>query len=110
MTRGQILRGAVPDDPWCRRVARGFHPQRSGDVEILLYPYWLGSGGSGTSHGTPYSYDSHVPLMLRGPGIRPGRYHGAVALNDLAPTLATLLEVETPSGSSGRVLVEALLP
>jgi hypothetical protein len=110
MTRGQILRGAVPDDPWCRRVVRGFHPQRSGDVEILLYPYWLGSGGTGTSHGTPYSYDSHVPLVLRGPGIRPGRYPGPAALNDLAPTLATLLEVETPSGSAGRVLVEALVP
>jgi arylsulfatase A-like enzyme len=63
---------------------------------------------SGTTHGTPYSYDTHIPLVLLGPGIRPGRYHKAVALNDLAPTLATLLEVETPSGSVGRVLQEAL--
>jgi len=47
-------------------------------------------------------------LVLLGPGIRPGRYDRAVALNDLAPTLATLLAVETPSGSEGRVLEEAL--
>jgi hypothetical protein len=108
ITREQLLRGNVPDDPWCRKVARGFHPDRSGDVEILLYPYWIGSEGDGTSHGSAYSYDSHIPLVLMGPGVRPGRYHEAVALNDLAPTLATLLEIETPSGSAGRVLVEAL--
>jgi arylsulfatase A-like enzyme len=107
LTRGQLLRGAVPDDPWCRRVLRSFHPARSADVEVILYPYWI-AAGAGTTHGTPYSYDTHVPLLLSGPGVRPGRYHEAVALNDLAPTLATLLEVETPSGSTGRVLVEAL--
>lgn len=110
LTRGQLLRGAVPDDEWCRRVLRGYHPARSGDVEILLYPYWIGGGESTATHGTPYSYDNHIPLILMGPGFRAGRYDGAVALNDLAPTLATLLEVETPSGSSGRVLVEALAP
>ena len=55
-----------------------------------------------------YSYDSHIPLLLMGPGIRPGRYSQNVALNDLAPTLATLLGVETPSGSVGRVLHEVL--
>jgi len=43
-----------------------------------------------------------------GPGIRPGRYAEPVALNDLAPTLATLLDIETPSGSVGRALYEAL--
>ena len=45
-----------------------------------------------------------------GPRIKPGNYHATVALNDLAPTLATLLSVENPSGSSGRVLVEAITP
>ena len=45
-----------------------------------------------------------------GPGITPGNYHATVALNDLAPTLATLVSVENPSGSSGRVLAEALAP
>jgi hypothetical protein len=45
-----------------------------------------------------------------GPGIRPGRYDATVALNDLAPTVATLLAIETPSGSQGRVLHEILVP
>ncbi len=62
----------------------------------------------GTTHGTPYSYDIHIPLILMGPGIRAGRYDATVALNDLAPTLVTLVGVEIPSGSSGRALAEVL--
>ena len=66
------------------------------------------SAASGTTHGTAYSYDTHIPLIVMGPGIRPGRYDRTVALNDLAPTLATLLDVETPSGASGEPLAEIL--
>jgi hypothetical protein len=106
-TRSQLLEGRVPPDPWSRRVLVSFHRERSGDVDVLLEPYWM-SSSSGTTHGTPFSYDTHIPLMLMGPGIRAGRYDGAVVLNDLAPTLSTLLGVETPSGSSGRPLDEAL--
>lgn len=108
-TRTQLLEGDVPPDPWARRVVLSFHRERSGDVEVLLHPYWIPTMARAT-HGTPYSYDSHIPLVLKGAGIRPGRYDGPVALNDLAPTLATLLEVETPSGSDGRPLAEALVP
>ncbi len=106
-TREQLRIGQVPSDPVSQRVLRGFHVQRSGDLDVLLEPYWMRQAG-GTTHGTPYSYDTHIPLVLLGLGIRPGRFHRAVALNDLAPTLATMLEVETPSGSVGRVLEEAL--
>jgi arylsulfatase A-like enzyme len=76
-------------------------------VEVLYEPYWM-SGTSGTTHGTPYSYDTHVPLMMMGPGIRPGHQDRPVVLNDLAPTLATLLGIETPSGASGQALSEIL--
>jgi predicted AlkP superfamily pyrophosphatase or phosphodiesterase len=106
-TRHQLLEGAVPPDVFSQRIARSVNAQRSGNLEILLEPYWM-RAGSGTTHGTPYQYDVHVPLVLMGPGIRPGRYAGHVALNDLAPTLASLLHVEPPGGSSGRVLTEAL--
>jgi predicted AlkP superfamily pyrophosphatase or phosphodiesterase len=106
-TRTQLLEGRVPPDPWSHRVMISFNRERSGDVEILLEPYWM-AGERGTTHGTPWSYDTHIPLILRGPGLRAGRYDRTVLLNDLAPTLATLLGVETPSGSSGQALVEAL--
>jgi hypothetical protein len=107
-TRNQLREGHVPPDPWSRRVLLSFNSERSGDVDILLEPYWM-AGERGTTHGTPYSYDTHIPLVLMGPGIRAGRYDATVALNDLAPTLATLLGVETPSGSSGRALSEVLV-
>jgi arylsulfatase A-like enzyme len=56
----------------------------------------------------PHAGDTGARLMVMGPGIRPGRHNRMVALNDLAPTLATLLGIETPSGSSGETLVEIL--
>ncbi len=108
-TRDQLLAGAVPPDVVGRRIGRSYNPARSGDLEIVLEAYWLRSS-SGTTHGTPYSYDAHIPLIVMGPGIKGGAYHTAAALNDLAPTLAALLHIETPSGSAGRVLAEALAP
>jgi hypothetical protein len=108
-TRDQLLRGDVPGDRIGSRVLRGFHAQRSGDLEIILEPYWMRQA-QGTTHGTPYGYDAHIPLILMGTRIKPGQYSDHVALNDLAPTLATLAGVDIPVGSSGRVLTEALRP
>ena len=107
-TRDQLLQGSVPSDVFSRRVVQSFHPQRSGDLEILLQPFWIRQK-TGTTHGTPYPYDSHVPLIFMGPGIRAGRYAQQVALNDVASTLATMLGVSMPSGAVGRVLSEILL-
>jgi arylsulfatase A-like enzyme len=106
-TRTQLLRGMVPDDRISQQVMRSYHPRRSGDLEIVLDTYWI-RGSSGTTHGTPYSYDTHIPLIFMGPGIRAGRYVRAVALKDLAPSLATLMDIETPSGSEGRALYEMM--
>jgi Type I phosphodiesterase / nucleotide pyrophosphatase len=107
-TRAQLLEGRVPPDPWSRRVLLSFDRERSGDVDILLDPYWM-AATTGTTHGTAFSYDTHIPLVLMGPGIRPGRYDRPVLLNDLAPTLATLLGVETPSGAYGQPLADILV-
>jgi hypothetical protein len=90
-----------------RAVLNGFFPSRSGDLMIVDEPYWIDSA-KGTTHGSPFGYDTHVPVIFFGPWIRPGRYDETIAPNDIAPTLATLLAVETPCGSSGRVLTEML--
>jgi hypothetical protein len=108
-TRDQLLRGEVPNDRIGSRILRGFNAQRSGDLEIILEPFWMRQA-QGTTHGTPYNYDAHIPLILFGARIKPGEYSGQVALNDLAPTLATLTGVDIPAGSVGRVLTEALRP
>jgi hypothetical protein len=90
-------------------VLRGFNAQRSGDLEIILEPFWIRQA-QGATHGSPYNYDAHIPLILLGRRVTAGEYSGQVALNDLAPTLATLASVEIPAGSVGRVLTEALRP
>jgi predicted AlkP superfamily pyrophosphatase or phosphodiesterase len=108
-TRDQLLSGAVASDRVGSRILRGFNAQRSGDLEIVLEPYWMRQA-QGTTHGSPYNYDAHIPLILMGARIQPGEYSNATALNDLAPTLATLAKVEIPAGSSGRVLNEAFRP
>ncbi len=106
-TRDQLASGHTLEDMLDRRVRAGFHSQRAADLFIVVDPYFLFEK-SGTSHGTPFNYDAHVPLVLMGPGIKSGRYHQRAAVNDIAPTLATLLEIEIPSGAVGRVLLEAL--
>jgi hypothetical protein len=106
-TRSELENGRVLHDLIDGRVSNGFHAGRASDLFIVSEPYWLFEA-SGTSHGTPYNYDSHVPVILMGPGFKAGRYNARAAVNDIAPTLATVLEVETPSGAAGRVLAEAL--
>ncbi len=87
---------------------------RSGDMYILQQPYWLPDGSSGglkrntgTGHGTPYSYDQRVPILLMGFGIRPGEYFEAATPADIAPTLCALTGVILAT-HDGRVLGEAL--
>ena len=106
-TRAEMRRGGGIGDLVDRRVRAGFHYQRSSDLFVVSEPYWLFER-SGTSHGTPYNYDSHVPVIFMGAGIKSGRYNFHIAVNDIAPTLATVLDVEIPSGSAGRVLNEML--
>jgi arylsulfatase A-like enzyme len=108
-TREQLLDGHLPDERISQRVARSYHPVRSGDLEVVLDPYWI-RGSSNTTHGSPYGYDAHIPLILMGPGFTAGMHHQHAALNDVAPTLAALLGVGAPAGASGRVLAEALTP
>lgn len=103
-TRDQLDNG-VAGDFIARAEMNGYFPGRSGDMNIVFEPDYI-PGRSGTTHFSPYSYDRHVPVLFMGTGIRPGRYDGLIEPNDIAPTLATILDIQTPSGSSGRVLTE----
>jgi hypothetical protein len=108
-TRDEVAKGQGLRDDVTQRVMNGYNLRRGPDLEILVDPYWMiQSGSSGETHAAPFGYDQHVPVIFMGPGIRPGRYNGAITVNDIAPTLATILDIETPSGSVGRVLTEIL--
>lgn len=108
-TRAQLLRGATSiTDPIERRALHGFYPSRSGDLVIVAEPFkYLGDTITAT-HGTPYTYDTNVPMMIMGAGIIPGRYFEAASPADIAPTLCALLGITAPASATGRVLIEAL--
>lgn len=98
-----------PNSPTEQRMRKSFHVERSGDVFCALKPYYLlGGGSSATSHGSPYDYDAHVPVILVGSGIRPGTYAGEISPADIGPTLSAILGVMFPAGRDGRVLTEVL--
>jgi predicted AlkP superfamily pyrophosphatase or phosphodiesterase len=88
-----------------------FYPERSGQLYYELAPYLVvEQGGDGTNHGSPWTYDSNVPVLWLGPGIAPGTYRDPITMADLAPTLSALLGIDPPAGSQGRVLREMLSP
>jgi hypothetical protein len=107
-TRTQLMNGEILPDAVGVRMRNGFNAARSGNVIVMLDPYWMVSR-NGTTHGAPFDYDTHVPVLFLGPQVRAGRYNANILVNDIAPTLATMLDVETPSGSVGRVLDEMLV-
>lgn len=107
-TRTQLLNGQLPQWDWCQRVTYGFSPTLGGDLMIVESPgtYW--GGGTGTGHGSAWEYDSHVPVIFRGPGIAKGAFTRRTSTADIAPTLAQLLGIEYPSGNQGKPLSEAI--
>lgn len=108
-TRTQLQQAAIPpDDAVARRVLHGFNARSSGDVVLLADPFKYLEAGIPATHGSPYSYDTHVPLIIMGRSLAPGRYAQAATPADLAPTLAFVLGVQAPSNATGRVLTEAL--
>ena len=106
-TKTQLAKGEAGRDPVDTRVRNGFNLARSGDIFTVTEPYYI-FDATGTTHGSPYEYDTHVPVIFLGSGFRAGSYPGNIGVEDIAPTLATLLAIETPSGSMGRVLTEML--
>lgn len=105
-TRAQLVSGSAAAEPFFDQMRRTWHRDLSGDVQFVLRPYWMfSSGTTGTTHGSPHPYDTHVPMAFYGPAwISAGRREGRVEVADIAPTLAALLGVPAPAASEGRVL------
>jgi hypothetical protein len=108
-TRTQLMRGATSfTDPIERRALHGFYPSRSGDAVLVPEPYKYLAETITATHGSPYTYDTHVPTIIMGAGVNAGRYLEPASPADIAPTLSALLRITPPSNSVGRVLVEAI--
>ncbi len=89
-----------------RAAALSHNADRSGDLIIAPAERWILSTST-TTHGTHYSYDQRVPVLLYGAGVKPGRYTNAASPADLVPSLAAVAGVEI-APTDGRVLKEAL--
>lgn len=90
------------------RIANGWHPKRSGDVQIIYTPGWIDGGKTGTTHGLWNPYDSHIPLVWYGWNIKPGRSTEEVYMTDIAATLAAMLHIQMPNGCVGKPIQAVL--
>ena len=82
--------------------------KRSGDIQIVTQPGWFYGGSTGTSHGTPYNYDTQVPFVIFGWGINKGETVRRTSVSDIAPTISAMLHILPPSGNIGTAVEEAL--
>ena len=101
-TRSQLETGSAPG-PYGPAMQLSFNRERSADVLYFAKPFWV-DRKTGTNHSTPYNYDTHVPLVWFGVGVKPGVYPQHVGMDDVAPTLSRILGIPAPPMAQGRVL------
>lgn len=88
-------------------LVNGYYPLRGGDIQVILHSNWIESYGSGgTTHGAWAPYDSHIPLLWYGWGIKAGKTNRETYMTDIAPTIAAMLHIQMPSGNIGKVITE----
>src|SRR5262249_51526737 len=100
-SRSRLVRESHEEDALARAVRRSFHADRSGDVTVVLKPYHIFSGilETGTGHGTPHDYDTHVPLVVFGPKIKPGIHQELVSPHASAAILDSCLGIKPPANA-----------
>ncbi len=111
VTRTNLLAGNVPDNPIMSKLQGAFHPKRSGNVLIVQDQRWYlypNPEQFAAMHGSPYSYDTYVPIMFAGPGIDHQVVNRLVYPEDIAATVTSYLGIKPPTGSVGTALVEVL--
>jgi predicted AlkP superfamily pyrophosphatase or phosphodiesterase len=89
-----------------KMINNGYYPRRSGDIQFVLQPGYFDGGNTGTTHGLWNPYDSHIPLVWYGWGIKPGKTNRETYMTDIAPTIAAMLRIQMPNGSVGHVITE----
>lgn len=104
-----IKQGSYTEGGTKGMIIRGYNFKRSGDIIYQLEPGWI-TGGTpqGTTHGSSYTYDTHVPILFFGAGIKQGSSSQYHTITDIAPTLSVLLQIKFPSGCTGQPVSEML--
>lgn len=93
-------------EPLKSMLMRGYNVQRSGDLMVILNPGFYYGGSSGASHGSWNPYDTHIPLVWMGWGIRKGASNRTVHMTDIAPTVAALLHIQMPNACIGEPIID----
>lgn len=109
-TRSDVSARKLPPGMLERQILHSYFDGRSGDIQVIPKPFYVNGREEPVTHITGYSYDRSVPLFLVGNGIfKPGTYRFRTLINDVAPTLASILGVIAPALSEGRVLHEVIV-
>jgi len=107
-----LLHGDLPDRRIVRAVLANFHPARSGDIYVVFEPQVFINEFDGlevaATHGSPWRYDTYVPIVFAGAGVPAQRIYRRVDTVDVATTLAAAVGAKPPSGATGTVLVEVM--
>jgi len=107
-----LARGVVADNYLTRAMTNNYHPKRSGNVYVVFEPGWFINNLDGLSvavvHGSPWPYDTFVPIIFAGYKLKPQTVSRRVHTVDVASTLANIVGAKPPSGASGEVLLEVL--
>jgi predicted AlkP superfamily pyrophosphatase or phosphodiesterase len=106
-TEEEIL-ASTGNDYYLNFINNGYDVSQNGDLVVLDKPGYIEYGTTGTSHGTPYAYDTHAPLLFYGWNITPGESFDKKEITQIAPTLAFKLKLELPNGTQSKVLEEVL--
>jgi predicted AlkP superfamily pyrophosphatase or phosphodiesterase len=104
--------GAVLESPLTTAIRHNFNPSRSGDIYVVFKPHWFLNDFDGltvaATHGSPWRYDTFVPIIFAGAGLKPMQVNRGVETIDVAPTLSAYFGTKRPSGSWGNVLTEVV--
>lgn len=104
-TRSDMERGLAREGV-AARVQAGFNQQMSGDVMVVTQPGWIKYALQGTTHGSPWVYDTHVPALFFGYGIAPGETTAPYSITDIAPTVSHLCRIPVPNACTGKPIAE----
>jgi arylsulfatase A-like enzyme len=107
-----LISGQIADTALTRSILNNHNPKRSGDIFVVFEPHWFINDFDGltvaATHGSPWRYDTYVPVMFAGGGLQPQRVHRKVWTVDVARTLAAVAGTKPPSGASGQILREVI--
>jgi len=108
----RLREGSLPSNPLMQAVLNNYHPDRSGDIHVIFQPEWFINDMDGLSvtvtHGSPWRYDTFVPVVFAGYGIEPQTVSRRVHTTDIALTLSIIAGTRPPSGATGNVMAEVV--